>query len=100
MSLEAESLEADRRPGDHSRYARFGRRLTAIVIDWFLLVVLVFGTLSVAVWLRSDTASRALGIVVVLVLLLYEPLLVSFTGGTLGHRFANLRVVDECHGGN
>jgi uncharacterized RDD family membrane protein YckC len=30
----------------------------------------------------------------------YEPVLVSFTGGTLGHYLANLRVVDERDGGN
>jgi uncharacterized RDD family membrane protein YckC len=35
-----------------------------------------------------------------LALLLYEPILVSFTGGTLGHYFSNLRVVDERNGGN
>ena len=33
-------------------------------------------------------------------LLLYEPVLVSFTGGTLGHTWTNLRVVDDRHGGN
>jgi uncharacterized RDD family membrane protein YckC len=32
--------------------------------------------------------------------LLYEPVLVSFTGSTLGHYFTNLRVVDERSGGN
>jgi hypothetical protein len=33
-------------------------------------------------------------------LLLYEPVLVSFTGGTLGHYSTNLRVVDDRSGGN
>jgi len=32
--------------------------------------------------------------------LLYEPLLVSFTGGTIGHWRSNLRVVDDVSGGN
>jgi hypothetical protein len=32
--------------------------------------------------------------------LLYEPVLVSFTGGTLGHYSTNLRVVDDRSGGN
>ena len=31
--------------------------------------------------------------------LLYEPVLVSFTGGTVGHHLTNLRVVDD-RGGN
>jgi uncharacterized RDD family membrane protein YckC len=37
---------------------------------------------------------------VIITLLLYEPVLVSFTGSTLGHYFTNLRVVDERSGGN
>jgi uncharacterized RDD family membrane protein YckC len=37
---------------------------------------------------------------VVLILILYEPLLVSYTGGTLGHWYTNLRVVDDRTGGN
>ena len=32
--------------------------------------------------------------------MLYEPLLVSRTGGTVGHWFSNLRVVDDRTGGN
>ena len=34
------------------------------------------------------------------VLVLYEPILVSRMGGTLGHYFTNLRVVDDRSGGN
>jgi uncharacterized RDD family membrane protein YckC len=44
--------------------------------------------------------SRWLGFLVVVMLLLYEPLLVPITGGTLGHWLTNLRVVDEHTGGN
>jgi uncharacterized RDD family membrane protein YckC len=94
------SLDAEVPAGGTARYARFGRRLRAIVIDWFLLVVLTFSALSVAAAARSDEISRGLGIFVVIVLVLYEPLLVSLTGGTLGHYFANLRVVDQRDGGN
>jgi uncharacterized RDD family membrane protein YckC len=49
---------------------------------------------------RNDNFSRVLGILVITTLLLYEPVLVSFTGSTLGHYFTNLRVVDERSGGN
>jgi hypothetical protein len=82
------------------RYARFPRRLRGIVIDWILTTVLLFGALFVAVSVGSDPVSRLLGILVVLVLVLYEPILVSVTGGTLGHYFTNLRVVDERDQGN
>jgi uncharacterized RDD family membrane protein YckC len=94
------SLEADVRPGDTPRYARFSRRLRAIVIDWILAVIVVFGALFVAISVRSDGFSRALGILVVIVLLAYEPVSVSLAGSTPGHYFANLRVVDERHRGN
>ena len=63
-------------------------------------MIVIFGALLAAVTVRSDNFSRALGILVVIALLLYEPVLVSFTGGTLGHYLANLRVVDERDGGN
>jgi uncharacterized RDD family membrane protein YckC len=82
------------------QFARFSRRLRGIVFDWILVVVVAFGALSVAVAVRVDNFSRALGILVVIALLLYEPVMVSLTGGTLGHYFANLRVVDDRHGGN
>jgi uncharacterized RDD family membrane protein YckC len=82
------------------RYARFSRRLRGIVVDWIIAMAVIFGAVSVAVTAGSDNFSRALGIVVLLALLLYEPVLVSFTGGTLGHYSTNLRVVDERTGGN
>lgn len=76
-------------------YARFPRRLRGIIIDWIFSLVLVFGALFIAVSVGSDDVSRMLGILVVLVLVLYEPVLVWLTGGTLGHYLTNLRVVDE-----
>ena len=80
------------------RYARFSRR--RIVVDWIIAMTVMFGAVLLAVTIGSDNFSRALGIPVLLALLLYEPVLVSFTGGTLGHYFTNLRVVDDCNGGN
>jgi uncharacterized RDD family membrane protein YckC len=82
------------------RYARFSRRLRGIMLDWIITLIVIFGAVLVAATVGSDNVSRALGILVVMALLLYEPVLVSFTGGTLGHYFSNLRVVDERSGGN
>jgi uncharacterized RDD family membrane protein YckC len=82
------------------RYARFSRRLRGIVVDWIIAMTVMFGAVLLAVTIGSDNFSRALGIPVLLALLLYEPVLVSFTGGTLGHYFTNLRVVDDRNGGN
>lgn len=82
------------------RYARFSRRLRGIFVDWAITLLIVFGALVVATSARSDDVSRVLGIVAIIFLVLYEPVLVSRTGGTIGHHLTNLRVVDESHGGN
>lgn len=82
------------------KYARFSRRFRGIVLDWMILMAILFGALTLASTVRDDNFSRALGILVIAALLLYEPILVSFTGNTLGHYFTNLRVVDERSGGN
>jgi uncharacterized RDD family membrane protein YckC len=81
------------------RYARFSRRLKAILLDWMFAMALMFGALAVASNTQSDTLARTLGVAVVVILLLYEPVLVCLTGGTLGHSWTNLRVVDD-RGGN
>jgi len=82
------------------KYARFSRRFRGIVLDWMILMTILFGALMVVSTVRNDNFSRVLGAVVIAALLLYEPVLVSFTGSTLGHYFTNLRVVDERTGGN
>ncbi|MCA6115566.1 RDD family protein [Bradyrhizobium sp. WSM 1738] len=82
------------------KYARFSRRFRGIVLDWMILMAILFGALALASTVRDDNFSRALGILVIAGLLLYEPVLVSFTGSTLGHYLTNLRVVDERSGGN
>jgi hypothetical protein len=81
-------------------YARFARRVQGIMIDSIVIIILVVSALSVAVAVQSDTLSRVLGCATVAVALLYEPVLVSFTGSTIGHYVTNLRVVDDASGGN
>jgi uncharacterized RDD family membrane protein YckC len=81
-------------------YARFMPRLRALYIDAIIMMVVAFGVLFVAVTLRSDNIARVLGVAIVVSWLLYEPLLVSFAGGTIGHRRTNLRVVDDRTQGN
>jgi uncharacterized RDD family membrane protein YckC len=81
-------------------YARFPRRLVALVSD----AALVTGGFAVlflaAAATGAETIVRVLLAAFVLVALLYDPVLVSRTGGTLGHRWTNLRVVDDDTGGN
>lgn len=85
---------------DTAQYARFSRRLLGIFIDWVLMIVLAFGTMFVAIAAGAGSMTRPIGFLVVIVLLLYEPVMVSSTGSTLGHYYANLRVVDDQHHGN
>lgn len=85
---------------DAPQYARFVRRFRGIVIDFIVMIVVMFGALFIASIVEVDHVARVLGVVVVLTLLLYEPILVSSTGSTIGHYMANLRVVDERSHGN
>ncbi len=87
------SPEAEVSPTPAPRYARFSRRVRGVMLDWVITLIIIFGAVLVATTVGNNNVSRALGILVVIALLLYEPVLVSFTGGTLGHYFSNLRVV-------
>lgn len=76
-------------------YARFSRRLKGLFIDWLLALIVIYCGLSLSIAIGSDDFSRFIGFPIVAALLLYEPVMVSRTGGTIGHHFTNLRVVDE-----
>jgi uncharacterized RDD family membrane protein YckC len=84
---------------DRHAYARFTRRVQGVLIDSIVFMLILAGSLIIAVSLNSDSVGRVLGITVVITWLLYEPLLVSVTGGTIGHSLCNMRVVDD-RGGN
>ena len=81
--------------GSQPKYARFSRRLQAVLIDTILISLTLVGVLLVAVALESSNIGRLLGFSLVAALLLYEPLMVSLSGGTVGHLLRNLRVVDN-----
>ena len=81
-------------------YARFSRRMRGIVIDWIIAMVVLFGAVMLASATGNSDVSRMLGCLVIAFLLLYEPVLVTLTGGTVGHWISNLRVVDDRTGGN
>jgi uncharacterized RDD family membrane protein YckC len=81
-------------------YGRFSGRVRAFVVDWIIIVLLLVVVLFVAVSADSDRIGRILGFTFVAVWLLYEPVLVSLTGSTVGHYLSNLRVVDDRTHGN
>jgi uncharacterized RDD family membrane protein YckC len=67
-----------------------------------MIVVLLAmaSALLIAVTLGSQDLARVLGFSVAASWLLYEPVLVSVMGGTVGHYVSNLRVVDNRTSGN
>jgi uncharacterized RDD family membrane protein YckC len=81
-------------------YGRVSRRLRAYLIDWIIFVLLLVAVLFIAVWTESNQMGRILGFALIGIWLLYEPVLVSLTGSSVGHYLSNLRVVDDKTGGN
>lgn len=81
-------------------YARFPRRLVALVSDSALVMGGFAALFLAAAASGAESMVRLLLAAFVLVALLYDPVLVSTIGGTLGHRWTNLRVVDDDTGGS
>src|SRR5262245_37819761 len=79
---------------DRVLYARFPIRLRAMAIDATIIIgIIVAGLLLVSVF-DSDLSGRVFVLTTVVVLLFYDPVFVSRTGATPGHRLMNLRVLD------
>jgi hypothetical protein len=66
-------------------HGRFSRRLQAVLLDSIIFLLLMAAALSVATAMQSDNFGRILGYTFVTILVLYEPVLVPLTGGTVGH---------------
>jgi uncharacterized RDD family membrane protein YckC len=97
--MEASSIApAGTEAGERPRYGRLRRRIEAIAIDGMVFTVLLMG--MIALFSALDITAQAARFAAPLGLLLYEPILVTWTGGTIGHRYRNLRVVDDRTGGN
>lgn len=85
-------------------YGRFTRRLAAMIVDGLVTVggmflgALAAGTAIFALGVDVESIRVVLIPAVALLMgavLLYEPVLVSRTGGTVGHHLLNLRVVPD-----
>lgn len=85
---------------DAPKYARFTRRLRGVAIDFMLFLVAMVVALQIATALNRDDVARIVGVSFLACYFLYETLLVSIAGGTIGHRLSNLRVVDDRSHGN
>jgi hypothetical protein len=82
------------------KYARFARRLRGLALDFILFLVLMVCALQIAVAFNQNDLARVLGFSLVIGFFLYEPLLVSLFGGTVGHYLSNIKVVDDRTNGN
>ena len=81
-------------------FGRLSRRIQALMLDMMLFTAGMLACLSVMSASGSDMISTVVGTTAASCALLYEPVLVSYMGGTIGHRLRNLRVVDERTGAN
>ena len=79
-------------------YAHFTRRLLAIVLDVILLTVFIMFVLIMDS-MGEQASARVPLIIILVVAALYDPILVSGTGGTVGHHLLNLKVVADRSGG-
>lgn len=72
-------------------YPGVSARVKAIVIDSILLIIMML--LVTSLFLQFENVSdQARIIALIFIFLLYDPLLTSFSGATLGHRIIGLRV--------
>jgi uncharacterized RDD family membrane protein YckC len=75
-------------------YATFARRVRALVLDGVVLLGLLVALIFVAAAVHFGQTGRIVLFAIVIGLaILYEPILVSFQGRTIGQRLCNLRVV-------
>ena len=80
------------------RYPRFLRRLQAVAIDNVILAILFMSGLLVASHV-GITGRYAIFLVLGMVLF-WEPLFITLTGGTIGHHLLGLKVVSRKTGKN
>ena len=82
-------------------YGSFGSRLHALLIDTTVVLCAMIVVIAFAIVTESVPGSgRIVVVAMVAMVALYEPLMVWRYGGTIGHRKANLRIVNDATGEN
>src|SRR5918992_705568 len=95
------TTQSETLPGAPRLYARFFRRFQALVVDSAVYAAsLVALLILVELAAGSRAGARMVGLSWVAFFLLYEPVLVGWREATLGHAYANIRVVNLHTGGN
>ncbi|MBX2805605.1 MAG: RDD family protein [Hyphomicrobiales bacterium] len=85
---------------ENRKYAKLSVRIRAVIYDSMVFFFSMIVAVTLAIAVDSDFAAKFVGAIWVLFILLYEPLMVSIKGGTIGHIVCNTRVVDEHTLGN
>lgn len=73
-------------------YPSLVKRLQAMMID-FLILLSLFSLVSVIIGEFEQVATWVRAGIFLGIICLYEPLLVAFTGGTLGHKLLGIRII-------
>ncbi len=81
-----------------TQYARLGPRVRAVIRDLFIYSAGIVLLVLLDSFVPAGPVLRGAMIVIVATLILYEPVSVSWFGGTIGHRSLNLRVVRAADG--
>lgn len=71
-------------------------RVKALVVDSLILLA-IFTITTLVIKALGEVPNMARGLILVFMFYLYDPLLTSFTGATLGHRFMKLTVRKYAH---
>jgi len=101
ISIEDNDTTTDANGGVPPAFGTFLRRFQALLWDTgvVMIAIVATGILGTAAS-RIPGAGLAMLILMLAEVLLYEPIMVAYSGATLGHRRLNLRVVDESTGEN
>lgn len=76
-------------------YGRLIRRINALLVDAVVYTLAIVAALGLLALFPSTLAGKSILIALFAFVLLYEPILVSKRGATLGQRAVNLRVVPD-----
>jgi uncharacterized RDD family membrane protein YckC len=94
------ATEIDQSSVEPPAYGSFRSRVRALLIDMIVVVVSIAALIAFAAATDGVPGTGRVAVIGMFALLfLYEPLMVWRFGGTIGHRRANLRVVDDATGG-
>lgn len=81
-------------------FGTFGVRMSAFAFDGTIVACAFAMTIVLVIITNTASSGRIAVALFIAEFVLYEPVMVAFFGGTLGHRKYNLRVVDDTTGGN